>query len=129
VVVHFRTVTGFGLAVAEVESLADLDGGKIRGIVSDRRCYGPARTLRRLEADDVKQRSLTAGHLAVGKTAIGTPEILEAGDALHHLVARQIKPRELFHRFLQALALSAIFSENRFPPRIKCGAGFFEIWL
>jgi len=28
---------------------------------------------------------------------------------------------------LQVLLLRAIFSENRFPPRIKSGAGFFKI--
>src|SRR5262245_41435143 len=28
-----------------------------------------------------------------------------------------------------ANCLSMIFSENRFPPRIKCGAGFFRIML
>jgi len=27
------------------------------------------------------------------------------------------------------LYLSMIFSENRCPPRIKCGAGFFRIML
>jgi hypothetical protein len=26
-------------------------------------------------------------------------------------------------------SLSMIFSENRYPPRIKCGAGFFGIML
>jgi hypothetical protein len=42
-------------------------------------------------------------------------------------VIRQIRdppfePRYLFY-------LSMIFSENRRPPRIKCGAGFFRIML
>ena len=30
---------------------------------------------------------------------------------------------------LQRYCLSMIFSENRYPPRIKCGAGFFGIML
>jgi len=34
-----------------------------------------------------------------------------------------------FATTLQLLDLRMIFSENRFPPRIKSGAGFFGIML
>jgi len=30
---------------------------------------------------------------------------------------------------IASYCLSMIYSENRFPPRIKCGAGFFGIML
>ena len=35
-IVHHRAVAGFGPAIAEIKSLADLDGGEPRRIVTDR---------------------------------------------------------------------------------------------
>ena len=34
---------------------------------------------------------------------------------------------ETFHGFSPAFGWRMIFSKGRFPPRIKCGAGFFGI--
>ncbi len=64
VVVHLGTMTGLGLAVAEVETFADLDRGQPCGVGADRRGHAAlADAFRRLEADDVEQRALAAGHL------------------------------------------------------------------
>ena len=35
----------------------------------------------------------------------------------------------LFQRSAEPYCLSIILPENRFPPHIKCGAGFFRIML
>ncbi len=100
VVVHHRAVAGPGLAVAEVEALADLDGGEPRRVVADRRGHRPAAACRRLEADDVEQRALAARHLDVRQAPVEALEVLEARHALHHFLAREIKSRKLFHGVL-----------------------------
>jgi hypothetical protein len=48
------------------------------------------------------------------------------------VIAPAPKPSRLAHELLSLQArpwLSMIFSENRYPPRIKCGAGIFGIML
>src|SRR6185503_9212507 len=100
VVVHLGAMAGLGLAVAEVEALADLDGGHFRRVVADRRSRVLADVVRRLEPDDVEQRAFAARHLAVGQPAVGAFELLEARDPFFHLGARKIFPWQLFHRSL-----------------------------
>jgi hypothetical protein len=70
VVVHHRAMAGLGLAVAEVEALADLDGGEPRRIVADRRGHRPAPAGGRLEADDVEQHALATRHVGVRQAAV-----------------------------------------------------------
>src|SRR5665213_1026489 len=101
VIVHLGAVSRRGLAIAEIETLADLYGGHYSCLRAHRRSHATLPdVVRRLKAEDVEQRALAALHLAVGQSAVETFQVLEAGDALHHLVARQIKSRQLFHRFL-----------------------------
>src|SRR5262245_60773643 len=84
VFVHHRPAAGLGSAIAEIEPLADLDGGELRGLVADRRRHRTALPFGRLESDDVVEGPLAARHLAVGQPPIEAFELLEARDALHH---------------------------------------------
>src|SRR5438270_278890 len=96
-IMHFRPMTRLRLAVAEVETFADLDCSELRRVIAHRRRHRTARTFRRLETDDVEQCTLAARHLTVRQAAVGPFEVLEAGDAFHHLLAREIKSRKLLH--------------------------------
>ncbi len=97
VIVHQRALARLGPAIAEIEAFADLDRGEPRRVVADRRGDRPARTLRRLKADDVVERALAARHLAVGQPAVGAFEILEARHPLHHVGPRDLDLRQRFH--------------------------------
>src|SRR5262249_50196183 len=97
VIVHHRTIAGFGAAIAEIETFGNLDRCKARGIVADRGGHGPALAWRRLKADDVIEFANAALHLAVGQPAIGTLEILEPRDTFHHFGPGQTGTRQGFH--------------------------------
>src|SRR5262245_10102534 len=84
VFVHHRPAAGLGPAIAEIEPLADLDGGELRGVVADRRRHRPALPFWWLESDDVVEGALAARHLAVGQSAVEALELLEARDTLQH---------------------------------------------
>src|SRR5262249_652900 len=98
VIVHHRAVAGFGSAIAEIESLADLDGGEAGRVVADRRRHRAAFAFWGLESDGVVEGALPTRPLAVGQPGVGPLEGLERGDALHHLGPGQCNPRQRFHQ-------------------------------
>ena len=76
-----------GPAIAEIEAFADLDGGKLRRLVADRRGHRSAGLWGRLKADDVVKRALTARHATVWKPAVGPFEVFEPCDPFHHFLS------------------------------------------
>src|SRR5262249_15365795 len=107
-IVHHRAVTGFGSAIAEIESLADLDGGEAGRVVGDRRRHPAAFAFWRLGSRDVVEGWLPNRPPCVGEPAVGPLEVLEPGDALHHLGPGQCNPRQRFHQ--RSPCVSAIAS-------------------
>src|SRR5205085_3274147 len=114
VVVQHWTVTRLCATIGEIEAFRDLDRRHAGGIETYGRLLPGALDLRRLEADDVVEGALAAGHLAVGQTPIGALQPPEAGDALQHFLARYASARQsfpVFHRLLligPSLSLSII---------------------
>src|SRR5215831_219595 len=96
--VHHRAVAGLGSAIAEIESLADLDGREPCRVVADRRRHRAALGFGRLKSDDVVEGALATRHLAVGQPAVEPFEVLETGDPLYHLGPGQCDPRQRFHQ-------------------------------
>ena len=97
VIVHHRAATRFGPAIAEIKSLADLDGREPCRVVANRRRHRAAFAFGRLKSDDVVERALATRHLAVGQSAVKPFEVFETGDALYHLGPGQCNPRQRFH--------------------------------
>src|SRR5262249_42944882 len=110
-----------GSAIAEIEPLADLDGGELRGVVADRRRHRPALPFGRLKSDDVVEGPLAARHLAVRQPAVEAFELLEACDALHHFGTRQRRSRQRFHRLPPCLRAirSIVVCARQFPNKSR----------
>src|SRR5207302_5199656 len=106
VVVQHRALARARPAVAEVESLGDLDRSHARGLHAHRRLLAPALGSGRLEADDVVENALAAGHLRIGQAAVGAFQLFEARHALHHLFSRDAAPRQGFPVFHDGLRAS-----------------------
>src|SRR5262249_39064477 len=88
---------------------------------ADRRRHRAAFAFGRLESDDVVERTLATGHLAVGQPAVGPLEVLETGDALHHLGPGQCNPRQRFHQrspCVSAIA-STVACSRQFPNKLR----------
>src|SRR3989442_12561072 len=95
--VHHRAATRFGPAIAEIKSLADLDGREPCRVVADRRGHRAAFAFGRLESNDAVERALATRHLAVGQSAVKPFEVFETGDALYHLCPGECDHRKRFN--------------------------------